>query len=87
MTRYKVGYVANDGASACFSFESDHKMIVSARNRSNTGVDLGYPWLEDAKQAEKRWMEKPDSWMNYHGGVKAWRYVANADTGKFVSLA
>lgn len=84
MTKYKVGYVGKDGENSAYTFESDRKMIVNARSRSAHGWDIGWPWWEDAYEAEKKWAAKPDSAMAKHGGVKRYRFVKNLKTGSTV---
>lgn len=86
MTKFKVGYVGNDGQNSAYSFESDRKMIVNARSRGgvNQGWDIGRPWWEDARKAEEKWLAKPDSKMAKHGGIKKYRFVKNLKTGSTV---
>lgn len=82
MQRYKVGYVAKDGSNRAFTFKSDRKMIVSARNRSRDGIGFGNPWQQDMAKAIRAFMDG-DSTMKRCGGIKKYRYVMNVDTGQF----
>ncbi|WP_148138274.1 hypothetical protein, partial [Olsenella sp. HMSC062G07] len=67
--KYKVKYIAKDGAPCSYTFKSDRRMCVSARGRS-AGMDFGFPWHEDAAMTEQRIMEDEGSAMSKHGGVR-----------------
>lgn len=84
--RYKVGYIAKDGSSRAFGFNSDRKMIVSSRDRSYSGASFGVPWREDMNKAIEKFMHE-DSTMKRCGGIERFRYVMNVDTGQVIETS